>query len=406
LTRGRRFATAAALAAIGLAGLEGASLLVISFSGRFLDEEIRTTRAIFREQSEMMRSLSANDGRRLLTLDSVLGWRYRAGYRDSVTTTNAQGLRAERVYAPKAAPGVLRLAAFGDSFVYGSEVRTQDAWPTLLEATFRDMETLNYGVGGYGVDQAYLRFLEEGQRLSPRVVLIAFSPDDMSRVVNVYRRFRSNREIPLTKPRFLPGADGELELLPNPIGSPAAYARYLERPRAIVELGAHDHWFEPAIYRDPLYDYSATVRLATSTWIKVRRRYIEADRLMREGVFNRESQAFAIQIALFEKFTEAVRAAGAVPIVVLLPDRGSVEQARAGAPTILAPIVDALRARGIDYLDATRAFQTAARPADLGDWFMRGGHYSPSGNRLVAAWIGAEVRAKLNPTALGGSHAP
>lgn len=394
------------LSALALAALEGASLLTIRFSRRFLDEEIRTTRSIFREQSDMMRTLLVSDPKRLLTLDSVLGWRYRAGFRDSVTATNAQGLRAERLYTRTAGRGVIRLAAFGDSFVYGSEVRTSDAWPSLLEAAFPDIEALNYGVGGYGVDQAYLRFLAEGKQLAPRVVLIVFSPDDMSRVVNVYRRFRSNHEIPLTKPRFLVAGDSTLELLPNPMGSASAYSRYLEHPEAVVELGAHDHWFEPAIYRDPLYDYSATVRLATSTWIRLRRRYFEADRLIREGGFNPQSQAFEIQVVLFERFSEAVRAAGAVPIVVLLPDRSSVELARAGRPTVLAPLVDALRARQLDYLDATRAFQGANRPTDIGDWFMPGGHYSPSGNRVVGTWIGAEVRAKLNPAALGGSHAP
>src|SRR5439155_846213 len=99
---------------------------------------------------------------------------------------------------------------------------------------------------------------------------------------------------------------------------------------------------EPAIYEDPLYDISATVRLLTGLWIKVRRRYVDCDRLVRDGVFNRASTAFALQTTLFQRVRDGVfnrastafalqttlfqsfaakaRAAGIVPLVIILPD--------------------------------------------------------------------------------------
>jgi hypothetical protein len=136
-------------------------------------------------------------------LDSALGWRYRAGFRKGGDAISAQGLRADRVYAARPAAGVVRVAAFGDSYVYGNEVGNDDSWPTQLERSAPDVEVLNYGVGGYGVDQAYLRYLAEGRALAPQVVIIGFAPVDLPRLVNRYRRFLDDRELALAKPRFV-----------------------------------------------------------------------------------------------------------------------------------------------------------------------------------------------------------
>jgi hypothetical protein len=370
-----------------LAAIEGLSLLAIRLSRPFLSEEIRTTRDIFREQSKLIERLLDSQ---MLALDPVLGWRYRAGYRDSLNTINSQGLRGTRRYASQPPRGVVRVAAFGDAFVYGNDVADSAAWPALVERLVPRIEVLNYGVGGYGFDQAYLRFCSEGAALAPRIVVIGFVTDDLRDIVNVYRRFLSNRGIPFVKPRFMLDAGGQLVLLPNPLPRPSDYQRYLHSPERIVELGAHDYWYRPAIYQDPLYDYSATVRLLTNLWLRVEQRYFAPDRLLRRGEVNASSTAFRIVMRLFERFAAAVRAAGARPIVVLFPDRQALEETRRGRETTFAFLVRELGARGIEYVDLTPAFRDA--PGGINTWFLPVGnysrHYAPAGNRIIAQRLG------------------
>jgi hypothetical protein len=379
--------------ALVLGAIEGLSLLAIRLSRPLLVEEIRTTGDIFREQTRLIERLLDSQ---MLALDPVLGWRYRAGYRDSLNAINSQGLRATRRYAAQPPRGVLRVAAFGDSFVYGNDVADSAAWPALVQQLFPQIEVLNYGGGGYSVDQSYLRFCAEGMALAPRIVIIGFATDDLRGVVNVYRRFLSNREIPLVKPRFTLDARGRLVLLPNPLPYPSDYQRYLRSPTSVVELGADDDWYHPAIYRDPIYDYSATVRLLTNLWLRVDERYFASDRLLRHGEFNASATAFRIQMSLFEHFAAAVRAAGARPLVVLFPDRESLEQARRGQETIFAPLVRELAAHAIEHVDLTQAFLQAQHVRS--SWFLPVGdysrHYAPAGNRIVADWLGREVLAR------------
>ena len=146
----------------------------------------------------------------------------------------------------------------------------------------------------------------------------------------MYRRFESSRQPPLVKPRFLIEDDGSLKLLPSPLGSISEYERYLSRPRDILELGQNDYWYRRSVYANPLHDYSATVRLATAVWDRLNIRYFSPDRMLSGGVLNETSTAFLIQTALLEKFVAEVRASGAEPLIVIIPQRPSIERVVSG----------------------------------------------------------------------------
>ena len=152
-------------------------------------EVVPRTADIFADQTRVVRELLSNqqDGR--LAIDSVLGWRARSGYSSANHTISMQGLRGDREYSQMPGPGVARIAAYGDSFTYGSEVSNSESWPAQMEQAFPHVEVLNYGVPGFGTDQAYIRYMQEGRELSPSIVLISFAPVDIRRAVNVYRRF-------------------------------------------------------------------------------------------------------------------------------------------------------------------------------------------------------------------------
>ena len=364
---------------------EAAARVIEMASPRVLVEAVRPRAEILREQSERIALLldSQREGRE--QLDPRLGWTYRAGFASPTDHINGQGVRALQEYARTAAANTLRVAAFGDSFVYGNEVADADAWCSVLESGTSDLEVLNYGVGGYGLDQAYLRYRREGMALHPHVVLIGFTPDDLRRVVNVYRRFVSTQEWPLTKPRFVLQDDGALVLIPNPLATRADYARLMAEPASVRALGAQDQWYDAAIYDNALYDAAATVRVGHAVWRRVHRRWFDGNRLMRGELFNERSTAFRLQVAILRAFSDAVRADAAIPVVLMLPNRSSVEQVLRGSPAEYAPLSDALGREGIVVWDGMHAFHGISGPVD--SLFAPGGHYSPAGNRAIARWL-------------------
>jgi hypothetical protein len=364
--------------------VEAGSYLLITVAGRMYREPIRRRAAIYEEQARRIRVIAdSTDG--LLQLDSVLGWRFRAGFRGPRDRISLQGLRSEREYTAAPPDSVMRIAAFGDSFVYGSEVANDAAWTVRMEQLSARVELLNYGVGGYGDDQAYLRFLAEVGRLKPRVVIMGFVSDDLRRVTNVYRRFISTQEVPLFKPRFVL-RDSSLTLLPNPAPTRDSYLRYAREPQAVRELKPLDQWYEAAVYDNPLYDHLATVRLVSFLWSRVHRRYLDPERIWHGESMNRQSEAFLLQTRIFERFVQAADSIGVQPLIVFLPDARSVERARAGQPTVYANLADEVASRRLPHMDAIEAFR-AAEIIDHRVLFAPGGHYSAAGNDVLARWL-------------------
>lgn len=382
------FFSALILISVGLA--EGLSLVLISALNRRMDEPIRRTPTIYAEQTRKL-AIFLDGAESRTQFDHELGWRYRAGFSNETDAISRQGLRANREYTEHPAPGVLRVAAFGDSFVYANEVDNPRSWSAVLEGAYPCVEVLNYGVGGYGTDQAWLRFRAEGQQLSPDIVLIGFVPVNLRRIVNVYRRFVSINESAVTwKPRFIL-EDDTLRLIPNPIADRDDLRRLLSEPGRVRELGSHDQWYEPLIYESPAYDLSASARLATALWIRIGNRYFRRSRLVKGGVFNEESAAFRTQLALLKAFSVDVADQGARPIVLFFPDRESLQRMQGGHPPTYQPLADSVLAAGLEVFDLRDAFAGKLSSGGLGLWFGPESHYSPAGNAIVADWLGQKL---------------
>jgi len=155
---------------------------------------------------------------------SSRGWTTRPGYAspDGTVHVNAQGLRALREYAEPAPSGVRRVIACGESFTFAEEVSDAEAWSVRLEEVGSEpgapLEVLNYGVGGYGTDQALLRVSSEA-RGPVEALLVGLMLENIGRNVNRYRPLWSTRSgVCFTKPRFLLEDGERLPVLRHAVG--------------------------------------------------------------------------------------------------------------------------------------------------------------------------------------------
>ena len=335
----------------------------------------------------------------LCTMDPELGWRPRPGLDNGVDKINSQGLRSAREYAPDAGAGTLRVAAFGDSFVYGSEVETRDAWASVIERRRPDTEVLNYGVPGYGQGQVLLRLRAEVERLSPDVVLFGVATPTLLRMLSFVGGFRAPHQGTefLSKPRFTLSADGGLELHPNPVRSPAAARRILERPVDVLAFGREDHHYQPFAYESWLFQRSAFCRLLFAAWTQVYGRYVDDERPLvggaGAGVFNAASDNFRVLTRMLSEFDAETRAGGMRPIILILPDGYSTQRFRRGEAGILDPVREFCRERGLETIDLKDAFLAQPSAADELGWFVNRFHYSAAGNRIAADWVSAHLDA-------------
>ncbi len=355
----------------------------------------RTTGLVYRDASISIDSLSARHRALLSKLvagqttyfdhSPTLGWTIKPGGSAGQYRSNRNGLRGDRDYQLDPPRGVRRIAAFGDSFTHADGVDNSASWAAILAARSRYLEVLNFGVSGYGLDQALLRYQEEAVAFKPDIVFIGFMPENIKRTVNVFRPFYGEATgLPLAKPRFLVENDG-LVLVPNPLSSLLDYQSLLDDPAFEIPLLAeHDYFFSIKGARSR-WDASALVRLAKTSRFAFNSRFADNHIIGIDGLYNERSEAFAVTKGLMFEFWHSVREPGAIPVVLLFPSRSDLMDHRQGRGVRYQPLVEYLAAQRMTVIDLREAFEADASSYDLDELFN--GHYSPLGNRVVADYL-------------------
>ena len=307
-------------------------------------------------------------------LDEVLGWTLRPGYHSPEVTVDAAGRRRDP-NRPAPASGAIRLAAFGDSFTFGGDVADRDVFLEVLARRESRFEVANYGVPAYGLDQTYLRYLSVRQAARPQVVLIGYLSENICRDVNVFRPFYNPGTVfPLAKPRYLPRTDEGLELLANPLPSPASYRRLLAKPAEVLaELGRHDRYFAARPHAGA-EDRSAAVRVLKLTAAQL----APAER---DGCYGDE-EAFLVTSRLFKLFHQTLLADGATPLILVFPSRDEVAAWRSQGRKRYAPLLRFFEEQRYPYLDLMEVFDGPGRARPVEE--LLPSHLSPRGNELVA----------------------
>jgi hypothetical protein len=334
-------------------------------------------------------------GDRQVSFDAELGWvstPYVEGSEKKGVTYrhNRDGVRVgdlERSYSSAPVPGVQRLVAYGDSFTYCTTVNMNQCWTKRLEDALPTSEVVNFGVPGYGPDQAWLRYQRE-RMVGPQscAVLIGVMIENIDRVVNRFRPFYDGGTgLPLAKPRYLV-EQGQPVLLP----SPAQSVDNLKNAAWVqANLSPHDYWHTQD--RQPgspmLLRLVHAVREGEGHGWNVRQAY----RMYQPG-----TEPFEVLAAVITGFVDQVRADGASPVVLLFPTDTEIVEQRDRRPKPHQPLLDLLQARGVTVVDLTDSMGQLARTSKLGD--LIAAHYRPAGNALVAETLVRQLPTLIAPT--------
>ncbi len=314
--------------------------------------------------------------------DPDLGWTNRPTPPDhpSRERINSLGARGTREYPLPRPPGSTRALCFGDSFTYSAEVADEEAWAAQLEALDPRVEVLNFGVPGYGTDQALLRYRGLPAELEADAVLVGFLLENIGRNVSRYRPvYNPWTPYVAAKPRFLLGPDG-LELLPLPFRDRRSLLEAVEDGTVVSRLEEGDYW--PRHRLPGLLRHSSLMRLAAAYFAYEMRRF---ERLYEEV----EGEPFRTTLALFESFRREALARGSRRVAVLVfPREKDLRRLVDGGDRFWSTLLDALAARSIEFLDLAEAllgpYREGVRTGAVGIFLTGDRHLTAAGNRIVA----------------------
>lgn len=316
-----------------------------------------------------------------MVFDPELGWTIRPNGTKPQFQANSKGLRATKEYALNAAPGVVRVGAFGDSFTHASGVPTGFTWEEKLEEMLPGFEVINFGIPGSDPGQALLRYRREGIQYHSSIVLIGMMSENINRMVNVFRPFYFPRSgIPFTKPRFAI-ENGKLVLVENPIKNIGEYNELLNNPEKMLpRLGEHDYFYQRNNSRSR-FDFLPSVRFAHI----IRIQYFDQPIFTPGGLYNTRSEAYQVSFRVLDAFYREALDHGSLPIIVLFPQRREVKERHNHRTVTYQPLLDELRRRGYRVIDLADGFEKYDPEADMAHKNFL--HYPKVGNLMAAEWI-------------------
>jgi hypothetical protein len=308
---------------------------------------------------------------------------------------DAAGIRTatpDEEYARERAQGTLRIALFGDSYTHGSEVPTERSWGRVLErelgAQGVQAEVLNFGVGGYGMDQALQRWRSLGRTYAPDLVLFGFQAENVQRNLNLIRPLKNGAYdgLSFTKPRFVL-AGGKLELINHPALPPERLPALLSDLEAWPLL-QHEYFYEPEKYRARWWSASRVLTLLANEL---------ADLDENASGYNLRFYQLAGEGArltrnLMAAFERDVERQGGRFALVHLPKRNDLDLVRLRGKTTYSALLFKLaeRHRLIDPLEPLlAAYQELGRSL-----FAPGRHYGEKANRIVGEAVARALLAQ------------
>jgi hypothetical protein len=271
------------------------------------------------------------------------------------------------------------IALVGDSYTFGEEVKYEDSWGYHLNQLLGgEVQVLNFGVPGYGVDQAYLRYEKDAKRWKPKVVIFGLFSHDLRRTLTVYPFLAHQHwDMPFSKPRFVL-SNGTLEMMNEPPPGPEAIFSH----PSIVELPSLglDYAYKESLWQHRIYHASYLYRLFVSLFSSQ----------LAEVPDYADEALLSINTAIIKAFVRAAAQDGTIPVTVYFPEKGELETSRLHGERVLHD------AR-IGYVDPTPCL-LEVNPADR---YMSGGHYAPAAGAAVAKCLLPVIQDALRQAGVG-----
>jgi hypothetical protein len=324
--------------------------------------------------------------------DPVVGWPFRTQYGADLDVNGAQ----RNPHFPDGPAKGSCVSLYGDSFTQGGDVSADDKqWGNRLSREL-GCYVANFGLGGYGTDQAYIRFLENRSDPSS-VVIFGIQTADVVRNLTRIRDLENREKWYALKPRFILDSASKLQLVPIPNLTEDEYLRVLtERsPQLILE---HEtlHPGGPAGAVKLEFPYTLSVARNALRFLGFRSRvfgYPEWMALLERG---HALQGLEITVGITREFARLAAKRDKSPLVFILPHPEDFAYFLKKGTWPYRTLVEELRRAQIVHADFGPFLLAAAKEAGkpVTHYFGPTRHYNDDGNALVARFVHAHLRER------------
>ncbi len=311
--------------------------------------------------------------------DPRLGWPFPVNFGGSVYDTS--GARNSPAF-PDPKKFTNSVATFGDSFDYGAEVDDEHAWGNQL-ALDMGSRVGNFGVSGYGTDQAYLRFLTMDKEAAPVVVLTHVSEDIVRLLTRDWDLITQKGYYGL-KPRFVLDEQEALLEIPPPNLTEQEYFHSIGIELPIVPMRYEN--FQPggAVGATRLTFPFSIAMLRNLNFYEMRAMFARRPDYAEFYQKGHPLQGLEITAKVIESFQAEAKKRGKSPLVVLLANRHDIKYFHNHGVWTYANLMDELDRAKVDYVNFGPTLLKHIGDHEILSFFAPIGHYNEDVNKLLA----------------------
>lgn len=317
--------------------------------------------------------------------DAELGWSYASlGSSAPLYYADRNGVRCSKGDHEKAKtdstatqPDSVDFVCIGDSFTHGDEVIFEETWPYYLDQ-YTNRSCINLGVGGYGIDQASLRYVKSTPK--SKVVLLGLISGDLERAcTQIYGLTGGGLK---TKPLF--AFENNSAVVKN---VPAIHGEKLraefDNPEQ-SEFLKREHGY-PELFVGSSLDnlYSWRILKTMAIWKRAK-----------QSIYRTDDERLTFCINILSYLNKQVEANGATLYVLILDNLNTFEDWKKEGKDPWVLFKTKLREKKINYLSMDRTLFDLHQSKP--DSVINKGliHYTAHANSLVARWLSTQDFSK------------
>ncbi|MBI1883176.1 MAG: SGNH/GDSL hydrolase family protein [Chlamydiae bacterium] len=278
------------------------------------------------------------------------------------------------------------VSVYGDSFTYGG--KRDETYPHYLSLDLK-CPVANYGVGGYGSDQALMLFRNQKGFDKAPIVILGHLSENILRNVNQYRNLLYPGSKDQFKPRFIL-QQNELHWVPLPIENLSDFKRLEKSPGAVLREEAFIDRPRPffpyfvSLLRWLIFDYHFHSKLLGKA------RYAP--------FYKRDHPRGALPLTarILESFAQEAREENRIPYVLLIPTGADLISAQKTGVWVDQPLKEILLEKGVRVIPAGPAILARIQGEDPCQLFEScNAHFNARGYQMLAKIVSEAIQEEV-----------
>ena len=226
----------------------------------------------------------------------------------------------------------ITISSYGDSFCFCRQNNDMETWQWYLSKMTKT-NVQNFGVGNYGLDQAFMRLKREYSKNQTKVVIMAVVPSTIVRILCVWKHYNEYGNTLGFKPRYKV-IDGELKEIKNIIDSKE---KFNELEKYLSFIKEHDYFYKTKFKKEMIkfpYIYYILKNWRRNLPLiyyvlkgnkkKAMAKIHESNLKLRVDLF-RKSEPIMLFQAIVKIFVQYAKENNFKPILLIIPQKDDVE---------------------------------------------------------------------------------